>query len=158
MQVRRLSKKTTVITLFLGAMLAGSVAYAAWTASGTGSGFAKAGSSSALTTGAAAAVADLYPGGSGDLKITINNPNPFPVVVSDVARTAGAITSDAGASCNASTGVSMADQTGLSLSVGANDSATFTLDDVVSMSNASHNSCQGAVFTIPVQLTGQSDA
>jgi hypothetical protein len=152
------SKKTTVVTLFVGAMLAGSVALAAWTATGTGSGYAKAGSASALTTSAVATVADLYPGGDGDLFLRINNPNPYPVVVTDVARTGDPITSDAGAACDASTGVTMTDLSGLGLTIPAGGSADFQLDDVVSMSNDSHTSCQGAVFTIPVQLTGASDA
>lgn len=158
MQVRRLSKRGTIVTLFMGALFAGSVALAAWTATGTGSGYAEATTSQALSTNATATVADLYPGADGDLFIDIVNPNPFPVVVTDIERTADPITSDQGVNCDGSTGVTMADQSGLSLSVPANGSADFQLDDVVSMSNASHDDCQGAVFTIPVQLTGQSDA
>ena len=38
----RMTKKLTVGTLFAGAMLAGSIAFAAWTATGAGSGYAKA--------------------------------------------------------------------------------------------------------------------
>lgn len=158
MKARTATKKATVVTLFLGAMFAGSIAFAYWTATGTGSGYAKAGTSSDLSTNATATVADLYPGADGDLFIDIVNPNAFPVLVTDVARTADPITSDGGAACDASTGVTMTDQSGLSLAVPAGGSATFQLDDVVSMSNASDDSCQGAVFTIPVTLTGQSNA
>ena len=38
----------------------------------------------------------------------------------------------------------------------ANDQATFTLSGAVAMSNASDSTCQGAVFTIPVSLSGAS--
>jgi hypothetical protein len=101
--------------------------------------------------------ATLYPGATGNVKLQINNPNPYPVRVTAVSGN-GTITSDAGAACNASTGVSYTDQTSLTLDIGANNSATFTLSGAVAMTNASDNSCQGAVFTIPVSLTGQSNA
>ncbi|GIU96885.1 MAG: hypothetical protein KatS3mg013_0688 [Actinomycetota bacterium] len=155
---KRRIRRTLTATLLLGAMLAGSVAFAAWLATGTGSGYARAITASDLSTDTVATVADLYPGGTGDVKIKIVNPNPYPVLVTDVVRTSDPITSDKGAACDASTGVTMTDQTGLSLAVPASGSATFTLAGAVSMSNASHTSCQGAVFTIPVQLSGQSNA
>ena len=68
------------------------------------------------------------------------------------------ITSDKGSACDASTGVTFTDQHTQALDVPANSSATFTLAGVVHMSNASDNSCQGAVFTIPVSLAGASHA
>jgi hypothetical protein len=71
---------------------------------------------------------------------------------------AGTITSDKGAACNASTGVTFTNQTGLTLDVPASTSETFTLGNSVAMSNASDNSCQGAVFTVPVSLSGASNA
>ena len=72
----------------------------------------------------------------------------------------GTITSDKGASCDASTGVTFTNQTGLALNVPPNSAGTeFTLPlGSVAMSNASHTSCQGAVFTVPVTLTGASNA
>jgi hypothetical protein len=142
----------------VGATLAANVAFAAWNSSGTGSGTAQATSAVALTTTAAATTtAQLFPGGSGDLKITVKNDNGYPVRVSDVTGSA-AITSDKGAACDASTGVMFTDQHGQALDVPANSSATFTLSGVMHMSNASDNSCQSAVFTIPVSLTGASHA
>jgi hypothetical protein len=71
---------------------------------------------------------------------------------------AGTITSDKGAACDASTGVTFTNQSGLTLDVPASTSATFTLSGSVAMSNASDNSCQGAVFTVPVSLSGASNA
>ncbi|MGZ5343264.1 MAG: hypothetical protein ACXWF5_01100, partial [Actinomycetota bacterium] len=80
------TKKFTVGALFAGAMLAGSIAFAAWTASGTGSGYAKATNAQALTTVdvSATTAATLYPGATGNVKIEISNPNPYPVTVTDV--------------------------------------------------------------------------
>ena len=152
-------KKLTIGTLFAGAMLAGSIAFAAWTATGAGSGYAKASSAQALTTVdvSASTTATLYPGATGDVLLRIANPNPYPVTVTDVAGS-GVIDSDTTAACDASTGVSFTDQTGLTLNVPASGAATFTLSGSVAMANSSHTSCQGAVFTIPVTLSGASNA
>jgi hypothetical protein len=155
--MRKFSKRAGIAALILVGATAGSVALAAWVAAGTGSGYAKASTAQALTTVdvSASTSATLYPGATGDVKVRVDNPNPYPVRVTNVSRT-GAITSNAGAACTASTGVTFTDQSGLTLDVPAASAATFTLSGSVAMSNASDNSCQGAVFAIPVQLTGAS--
>ena len=154
---KKFVKRGSVLVTLVGVALAGTVAMAAWTAGGTGDGYSKATTAQALTTidVSGSTSAQLYPGGTGDMKLRINNPNPYAVTVSSVTGS-GSITSDKGAACNASTGVSFTNQSGLSLSVPASSAATFTLAGTVAMSNASDNSCQGAVFTIPVTLTGSS--
>lgn len=138
------------------------IAIGAWNATGSGTGYAKAGTSSSLTLGDASAstVADLYPGvTNGNVKITVTNPNPFPVSITTVSQTAStSITSDKGAACNASTGVTFSTQSGLSLALGAGATSTFTLSGAVAMSNASANACQGAVFSIPVDVAAVSNA
>jgi hypothetical protein len=155
----RMSKKLSVGALFAGAMLAGSIAFAAWTASGSGSGYAKATSAQALTTVdvSASTVATLYPGATGDVLLRISNPNPYPVTVTDV-NGAGVIDSDTTAACDAATGVTFTDQSGLSVNVPAAGASTVTLTGSVAMDNSSHTTCQGAVFTIPVTLSGVSNA
>jgi hypothetical protein len=156
---RKIVKRLTVGSVLIGAMLATSVAFAAWTTTGAGNGYAKAGTAQALATvdASASTSATLYPGATGNVKITINNPNSYPVRVTAVSGN-GAITSDKGAACDAATGVTYANQTGLALDVPAAGSQTFNLAGSVSMSNVSDNSCQGAVFTIPVSLSGASNA
>jgi hypothetical protein len=154
---RKLTARITAGGIVVGAMLAAGVAFAAWTATGSGGGYAKATTAQALTTVdvSASTPATLYPGATGNVKLSISNPNPYPVTVSSVSGSS-AITSDKGAACNAATGVTYSNQTGLSLVVPAAGSATFTLTNAVSMSNASDDSCQGAVFMIPVSLSGAS--
>lgn len=154
---RRAGKKLTAGALFLGVALASSVAFAAWTASGSGNGYAQAKTAVALTTVdvSASTTAQLYPGGTGDVLIKITNPNPYAVTVTGVAA-GGAITSDKGVACNGATGVTYTAPTSPSLAVPASSSAQFTLTGAVAMSNASNNACQGAIFTIPVTLTGTS--
>jgi hypothetical protein len=136
------------------------IAIAAWAVTGSGTGYAKAGSSSALTLSDATAStsADLYPGSTGAVKLKVSNPNPFPVRITAVAGT-GAVTSDKGAGCDGSTGVSFANQSGLTLDLLANETnKVFTLAGAVSMTNASDNTCQGAVFSVPVSVTAASNA
>ena len=154
------TKKLAVVAAATSSLLAASIAWAAWTANGTGEGYAKASSAQALTTVdvASSTSAQLYPGGSGDLVVKIANPNPYPVRVTDIKNKAGgSIVADAGHASCVTTGVSYANQSG-TWDVPANGSAQFTLNNVVSMSNASDTGCQGAVFTIPVSLEGHSNA
>jgi hypothetical protein len=156
--VRTIARKLSVTAVFTGTLLAASVAFAAWTATGSGNGYAKATTAEALSTvdASASTVAQLYPGGLGDVKVTVHNPNDYPVELTSILGD-GDITSDKGAACDADTGVSFSDQTG-DFDVPANDTVTFTLTDAVAMSNDCDNSCQGAVFTIPVTLSGASAA
>ena len=152
-------RKAFIVAAAAVLVVAVGVAYAAWTAGGSGSGYAKATTAQALSTldVSATTSATLYPGATGDLKLEIDNPNPYPVRITSVSGS-GAITSDKGAACNASTGVTFSNQSGLTLDVPASSSASFTLSGSVAMSNASDNSCQGAVFTVPVSLSGASNA
>jgi hypothetical protein len=154
--VRNISRKVSVTAVFTGTLLAASVAFAAWTATGSGHGYAKATTASAVSTvdASASTSAQLYPGASGDVKLTVSNPNSFPVRLASITGN-GAITSDKGAACDASTGVTFTNQTG-TFDVPAGGQASFTLTGAVSMSNASDSSCQGAVFSIPVLLSGAS--
>ena len=152
------------VAFLSGAAVAAAVAVAAvaaWQTSGSGPAYAKAQTDSVLTLSDASAstTADLYPGATGALTLKLTNPNPFPVKVTTVAsQTGGVISSNKGPACDASTGVSLANQSGLALAVGANSTATLTVPGAVSMSNASDNSCQGAIFTIPVDVSGVSNA
>ena len=150
------------------AVIAGaSLVFAAWTSSGTGQGYAKAGSAQALSTmdATASTSATLYPGSTGDVRIKISNPNSYPVRVTSVSLngTNADITADAGHSGCTTTGVSFTNQTGLTIDVpaksgGVNGVAEATLSGAASMSNASLDACQGATFTIPVSISGASNA
>jgi hypothetical protein len=136
----------------------GTVTFGSWVVgSSSGAGYSKARSSVNLTLNdvSASTVADLYPGGTGNVLVSVTNPNPFAVTITSIVG-AGTITSNAGAPCTASTGVTFTDQTGLSLALAAGATTTFTLSGKAAMSNASVTSCQGAIFTIPVTVTATS--
>jgi hypothetical protein len=161
--LRNLSTKQRVVGGAVTLLILGVVGlvYAAWTASGTGSGYAKAQNAQALTTVDVSATtpATLYPGATGDVLIRIKNPNPYPVRVTDITGN-GTITPDAGhaAGCT-TTGVTFTNQSGLTIDVPGNNGETeTTLTNAAQMSNSSSNGCQGATFTIPVSLSGASNA
>ena len=134
------------------------VTFGSWSVtSSAGSGYSKAKVALSLTLSDASAstTAQLYPGGTGDIWIKVTNSNPFAVTVTSVSG-AGTITSDKGAACDASTGVTFTNTTGLSQAVGAGATVTFSLAGKVAMSNASDNSCQGAIFSVPITLAATS--
>jgi hypothetical protein len=155
------TRKRRLIT-GLSAMLVLGVAglvYAAWTTNGSGSGYAKAGTAQALTTVdvSATTAATLYPGADGDVLLKINNPNPYPVRVTDVTGN-GTVTADSGHATCVTTGVTFTDQHSQAIDIAASAQAQTTLTGAAHMSNASDNGCQGATFTIPVSLVGASNA
>jgi hypothetical protein len=132
----------------------GTIAYAAWTASGTGSSEAKSVTAVALTVNVATATAELYPGGSAKVYFTVTNPNPYDVLLTDADF--GAVTSSDEVNCPASN-ITVNDKTGLSLSVGAGvTSGTLTITDAVTMALAAPDGCQGKTFTVATTLTGLS--
>ena len=157
--MRNFSRKHRVVTAAVALLAVGVVGlvYAAWTANGTGSGYAKASTAQSLTTSAVVPTATLYPGADGNVEVTINNPNTFPVRVTAIAGN-GAITAAGGiGSCTASQ-VTFTDQSGLTVDIGASSSTTTTLTNAAHMASNADNGCQGATFTIPVAITGASNA
>jgi hypothetical protein len=163
--MKKLLGKRRLIFAAVTVMVLGivSLGYAAWTSSGNGTGFAQASSAQALNSvTVSAGSANLYPGATADLTLKLNNPNPYPVTVTSVTGN-GTITADTShATCGQDaghpTGVTFTGQTGLSISVPANATADAPVPGSVHMSNASDNSCQGATFTIPVSISGASNA
>jgi len=156
--MKKLVRRLGIVAVFMGVMAVAAVAFAAWTTNGSGAGYAKATSAQDLSTVdvSASTTAQLYPGGTGDVLIKIHNPNPYPVRVTAIDGN-GAITADGGHASCVTTGVTYTDQSG-TFDVAANSDQQFTLTGAVSMSNASDNGCQGATFTIPVSLSGASNA
>jgi hypothetical protein len=159
---KRVINRKLAVGVIAAVMAAVGMVYAAWTTNGSGSAYAKAGSSAALSTVdvSASTTATLYPGVSGDVLIKLDNPNPYAVTVTAINGN-GTIAADAGHAGCTTTGVTFTNQTGLSLVVPAKSGGVdgvlqSTLTGAASMSNASLNACQGATFTIPVTLTGTS--
>jgi hypothetical protein len=151
--------RLAILLALLAVLIAGGVTLGSWTVgSNAGNGYAQATSGQNLVLGDASALtsAQLYPGGTGDVWVTLNNPNPFAVTITSVTSAGGAITSDKGSACDASTGVTFTNQTSLSKVVPANSPLSFKLTGAAHMDNTADQSCQGAIFTIPVTVSATS--
>jgi len=142
-----------------GLVIGGVVAFAAWTAGGTGSGSAIAFVAKPVTLNAVAlsnSAASLFPGGpAGSVYIQINNPNPYPVEITTVAW--GTPTSNNPAACSNSV-ISIdanAPTTGLNWVIQANSTGPVTqILGVLDLSTAALDGCQGNGFSVPLTLSG----
>jgi hypothetical protein len=136
--------------------LSAGVAFAYVSTAGAGSGSANAGTMQTVTVsafvGGDAPTSLLRPGGpAADVILRVENPNPFTVHVVSVAGN-GTITPDGAHSGCTTTGVTFTAPTNLSITVPSGSSLVH-LTDAATMSTASLSACQGATFSIPVELT-----
>jgi hypothetical protein len=135
------------------------VAHALWLDGGSGSGSADAGNMLTVTVaafiGGDSPSSTLYPGGTADVVLRVNNPNAFAVSVVSVTGS-GTIAPDAGhaAGCT-TTGVTFANQTGVAIAV-APGSSLVHLAGAATMSSSSSSGCQGATFSIPVTIEART--
>jgi hypothetical protein len=181
---RRLSWFTKGIAMVLGALLAGAGAYAAtnWVVGLTSnsSGEAQSATISNVTISAVAsptATNLLYPGGTGDVVVTISNANPYPVTITALQlptsttyatgyTTSALSTTQAG--CVASTpsdvawnfstttsGSSHTLTTPLTVAASgkANNPLTVTLTNGATMGSSAPLACANTYFSMP-SLTG----
>jgi len=173
-----------IVSALLGTLLAGGTAYAAtnWIVglNGSSSGAAQSATVSNLTIAAVAtpsAANVLYPGGSGDVVLTITNPNPYPVTITAVNlptsttyatgyTTSALTTTQTGCLATTPSDVIWGYSTTTSgsthalttaLTVGAsgqpNNPLTVTLNNDASMTNAAPAACESTYFSMPA-LTG----
>jgi hypothetical protein len=154
-------RRTALVIAAVAVLALVGVAIAAWSTSTSGNAYSKGATASAITLSDASAstTGDLYPGGTGDLKLKVANPNAFPVRITAVAlQSGGSISSNVTACNSGGTGVTLTNQSGLTIDLAANAAASVvTLTGVVHMASSSDSNCQGAVFTIPVDVTAASN-
>lgn len=140
-------------------LLAGAgVAYAAWTASGTGSGAASSTTAKALVVTAGTGGGDLYPSASsntGVLSLSIQNPNAYPVVVTSLGADSNGVPSSSVCNVNA---VHAAETVSIPVAAGATVSWTSSTPDV-NLPFAANDNCQGTTFTFSsITATGTQSA
>jgi len=169
------SKRSKIASAVAGTLMVGGAAYGAtnWLV-GLNSGSAAEGQSATVSNLSITAVASpaatnlLYPGGNGDVVMTITNPNPFPVTVTGLNAPANAVfasgfttsaLSTAQTGCSSTTSnVIWSWATGTSgtahtlttaLTVGAASTLTVTLTNDASMTTASPAACENTFFSMP---------
>lgn len=144
---------------------AGSVAYAYWSAEGSGTATVASTTAQPIVVGAPAVVAaDLYPGKTTGLGFTLSNPNPYPVQVTTLTQLS--LSSSSEADCPAGTHLSVAPEVATGLAAGgyvlaspiavpAGASRTpAELADLITMSTSAPDGCQGRTFTVKLSFTG----
>jgi hypothetical protein len=102
----------------------------------------------------------LLPGGAGNLTVTLTNDNDFPITITSVSPGPGNVVADdehREAGCRENSGVSLA-KTAFEVSwdVARNTIGAFSIPDGLRMDPKSNKACQGATFTVPVQVSGVS--
>lgn len=149
LNLKRTSRRAGGVVIAIVALLAGAVAFAAWTSTGTGSGTAAAGTAKALTINVTPATG-LFPTGSVNVPFTVTNPNSYAVTLSKLSLKT--VTVDkVGCTASVVSGADLPD-TDVIPAGGTTSSRNFS----VTMSNAAEDACQGAVFTLTLQATGAS--
>jgi hypothetical protein len=140
-------------SLILG--LTGGAAFAYFTSPGSGSGVGNVGTAKGVSVVAATGTVTnkLYPGASGDLSVTLNNPNSVAVKITSLSAGTGSVTGSGGLGTCTTTGVSVNAQSGLSISVSPGGSVSVTIPNGVTMSSSSDNGCQDATFQVPLSIT-----
>jgi hypothetical protein len=152
----------TVAAAAVSLLVAGAVAYAAWTVTGSGTGTAAATSAVPLTLSGGTPSGVLYPGATADVDTSVTNTNPFPVHIASVAIDTSQGTNgfgvDAGHSgCNVSSlSFSTATNGGLGWDVAANSSIDLDAANAIAMGVGANDLCQGATFTVYLTATAAS--
>ena len=160
MKTKRLVR--TGVAAAVGMMIAGTVAYAAWTVNGSGTGTASATSAVNLTFSGGSPSGTLFPGGSADVDSSVSNSNPFTVHIStvsiDTSQGSNGFSVDSGHSgCNLSSlSFTPATNGGSGWNVPANSSMDVDAAGAISMSSAANDACQGATFTVYLTATAAS--
>jgi hypothetical protein len=182
MRTTRWSRKRKIVSAVCGSVLAATAAFAAtnWVVglnSGS-SGEAQSAAISNLTiTATSGGTNQLYPGGTGDVTVSISNPNPFPVTITalqlptNTTYAAGYTTSGLSTpntNCSASTpsdvvwnfstatsGTSHTLTSALTVAASgqANNPLVVTFTNDASMTAASPAACANTFFSMP-SLTG----
>jgi hypothetical protein len=147
-------KKAIAIPVAVGLVVAGGIAYAAWTSSGSGTAAARSTTSLNSVIAPGDNAADLYPGATMTVTVSITNPNSYPIVInsisggsSDLVNTtcaAGTVTSDARPTD--ATGLVQSDTT--TKTIAPNGTGIYTL--TTHMATSATDACKSQTFSLPL--------
>jgi len=124
-------------------------AWAAWQVSASGQGGVRFSSLTAPTVAAAGTLtADAFPGSTSSLQFRIDNTNPTPLVVTNIAPATG---QDAGTCASSLTVKTMTLATPINVPSGTNQ--TVTIPDAVTVASSTPTTCQGTTASKGATLT-----
>jgi hypothetical protein len=147
------------VVVALSVVTGSSAAYAYWTATGSGGGGASSSAGHNLVISAGSAAASLYPGGSGQIVLTITNSNDSIAHVNslalDTASGSGGFAVDSGHSaCTTALAALTYTTQSAGYDVPAHGSLPVTLPAAaLTMGLGAASVCQGATFTVYLKVS-----
>lgn len=150
-------KKIAAIAAIAAMGIGGGAAYAAWSSSGTGSTTGTAGSAASITVTGTSAGPNIRPGHPVDAMFTINNPNDYPVNVTQLSIDNFA-SSTPGCDAAATFEYNAASTTPSVPTIAANGSANVTWTGAIKLTADPDNDCQGATYSYDVHASADSAA
>lgn len=155
MSIKRRSRKTTIISMFLVVAVAGA-AYAYWTASGSGTGTAETGASVPLTVNQVTVLDPMYPGDSPQtISGTFTNTNEGPIYVTSVTASIASVTGGDGA-CSAADYVlanevmTVEAEVPVGTGVGTWSGATLQFDNTLENQDGCQNATVNLAYTVNI--------
>jgi hypothetical protein len=102
----------------------------------------------------------LLPGRTGNLTVTLTNDHDFPIIITSVSPGPGNVVADdehREAGCRENTGVSLTRAAfDVKWEVAKNTIGAFSIPDGLRMDSTANQACRGAIFTVPVRVSGIS--
>lgn len=153
-------QKVSIVGGTVATLMAGGVAFAAWTSTGEGSGTATAGSAQGLTV-TGGGVTGLYPSGDQSFNVTVKNNNSYSVRIDQIELTGNDSVSNGG-SLPSAAACAMSDVTpeiahdGNGTLIAAGGTATINGAVKVTMHIDASDNCQSADFNVGVKATAHS--
>ena len=147
-----MKRRVTVLASTISMLLIAGVVFAAWTSTATGSGSAKSLDHEDTFVGIVSqtAGADLYPGETAEVVVTLTNTQDYPVTVNSIS----AGDSNVEGACDAAS-VTTAAQSSIGDALAAGASKDYTL--IATMDSDASEACANKTFTIPVTASLSSN-
>ena len=146
---------SSVVAAVAAVLVTAGIAFAVWSATGSGSGGAAATVAQSITLTAVTptgSAASLYPGGSSGVYFTASNPNPYTVVITNITwGTPVSLNTTACPSSNFTLDAA-APTTGLNIIIPPNpQTGAFSIPSaVVDLSHGAPDGCQGVGVNVPM--------
>jgi hypothetical protein len=160
MPSRKRASRRFWLPVVLGLLLASAGAASAfWTASGVGVGGGVTGTALPVVLTPGSPAAQLRPGGTADAKLTMTNPNEFPVTIGslvlDATHGSGGFAVDSGHAACTPSSLGFTNATAgwtVPAKVGSTDGTLdVVLSDSVSMASGAPDACQGVLVSVYLQ-------
>jgi hypothetical protein len=150
--VRKFSRRTIILAVVACFLLTAGIAFAQWLVNGFVGVPASGATIQNLVVHTTSDLSNLYPGVKKDLDLTVDNPNSFPVQVTDISAD---ITGGTGA-CPTTNVTFTNTAASLPLLSPGSTGTAIALPDAVEMLLSAPAACSGVPFSVDVTVEGTS--